>query len=284
MNIEPRPFPIPVVAFGPGSQHEEETLEYLRMPAGMETYRPPQLPDPEVLAGQRGALKVLAQVFNALEAAQHGDTPPPVPLAGLAEGERLLVNQVLGEGDVSALRLAGLGQGEARIQESVYTGVWRVVDEAGDRIEVGALPRLLLDAARDDGAAAAVPPLETPPGVVNASSIVKEVEDVCRRWQAGAPTHVVNLTLLPMTPDDIAWLDHVIGTGRVQILSRGYGNCRITNACRPNTWRVVYYNSTDEVILNTVEITERPDVACAAVEDLEDSAARLAEVMAWVAA
>ncbi|MDE1929417.1 MAG: hydrogenase expression/formation protein, partial [Burkholderiales bacterium] len=202
---------------------------------------------------------------------------------GLAASERQLVNQVLGEGDVSALRLAGSGEGEARIQDSGYTGVWRVVDAAGDRIEVGALPRLLLDAACADGAAAAAPAIEAPPGVVNATSIVREVEDLCRRWQRGAPTHVVNLTLLPMTPDDIGWLDHVIGTGRVQILSRGYGNCRITNACRPNTWRVVYYNSTDQVILNTVEITERPDVACAAIEDLEDSAARLAEVMAWVA-
>jgi len=45
----------------------------------------------------------------------------------------------------------------------------------------------------------------------------------------GQPAHVINLTLLPMSMQDIAFLDHHLGTGRVLILSRGYGNCRITN-------------------------------------------------------
>ena len=93
---------------------------------------------------------------------------------------------------------------------------------------------------------------------------------------------MVNLTLLPVTPQDIAWLDHQLGTGRVVILSRGYGNCRITNARALNTWRVVYYNSQDTVILNSVEVCAIPEVACAAREDLEDSAERLAEVLQWV--
>ena len=66
------------------------------------------------------------------------------------------------------------------------------------------------------------------------------------------------------------------------ILSRGYGNCRITNARALNTWRVVYYNSQDTVILNSVEVCAIPEVACAAREDLEDSAERLAEVLQWV--
>ena len=85
-----------------------------------------------------------------------------------------------------------------------------------------------------------------------------------------------------MAPQDIGWLDTVLGTGRVLILSRGYGNCRITNARRPHTWRVVYYNSQDTVILNTVEVCEMPDVACAAREDLADSFERLGEVLQWL--
>jgi hydrogenase-1 operon protein HyaF len=92
----------------------------------------------------------------------------------------------------------------------------------------------------------------------------------------------VNLTLLPMSNEDIGFMDHHLGTGRVLILSRGYGNCRITNTRVPNTWRVVYYNSQDVVILNTVEVTALPEVAMAAKEDLEDSFERLTEVLAWV--
>jgi hydrogenase-1 operon protein HyaF len=42
---------------------------------------------------------------------------------------------------------------------------------------------------------------------------------------------------------------------------------------------VVYYNSQDAVILNSVEVTDMPEVACAAPEDLQDSAERLVEVL-----
>jgi hydrogenase-1 operon protein HyaF len=50
----------------------------------------------------------------------------------------------------------------------------------------------------------------------------------------------------------------------------------------PHCWRVVYYNSQDVVILNTVEIGDLPEVAQAAREDLEDSHERLAEVLQWL--
>ena len=85
-----------------------------------------------------------------------------------------------------------------------------------------------------------------------------------------------------MAVPDISFLDHQLGTGRLLILSRGYGNCRITNTRMPQCWRVVYYNSQDTVILNTVEVIDMPEVACAAQEDLDDSHERLSEVLQWV--
>ena len=51
--------------------------------------------------------------------------------------------------------------------------------------------------------------------------------------------------------------------------------------CCPNR-RVVYYNSQDAVILNSVEVIDMPEVACAAPEDLQDSMDRLTEVLQWV--
>jgi hydrogenase-1 operon protein HyaF len=117
---------------------------------------------------------------------------------------------------------------------------------------------------------------------MNVPSVLVELEDQRRSWRSGDLAHVVNLTLLPLTPQDIGYLDHRLGTGHVLILSRGYGNCRITNCCVPNTWRVVYYNSMDTVILNSVEVTDMPEVACAAPEDLRDSTERVDEVLKWV--
>lgn len=278
-----RPFPIPVVAFGPGSQDEDETLDYITMPSGMATYRPPVLPDD--MSGHGGALQVLQAVLAALA----GTGPARVPLDGLPTAERLLLNQVLGEGEVSAQWLPLPGDARsARVQESVFAGVWRVLEqhaegELQDWIEVAAVPALLHHAAAADGAQPPDVTQAAPAEVLNAHHVLAELAQHRAAWQPGRPSEVLNLTLLPMSPADIAWMDHVLGTGRVLVLSRGYGNCRITSTRVPHTWRVIYYNSQDHVILNTVEVGALPAVACAAAEDLADSHERLAEVMQWVA-
>lgn len=295
MNASSRPFPIPVVAdLGPGSQ-EDETLDYMSMPKGMDTYRPPVLPEPEELAAHELAREVLAAVLEAVTTACEGRVPAPVRLDGLPASELALVNQVLGEGEVSAqvlaqpeTRLVGDEAVRVRVQESVFAGVWRVIstDDDGavhDHIEVGAIPAALLRAAYDDGHAPREPLPAVPAELLNLPPILTELADQRARWKAGDAAQVVNLTLLPLSPADIAHLDHQLGTGRVVILSRGYGNCRITDTRVPHTWRIVYYNSQDAVILNTVEVSAIPEVACAAAEDLEDTAERLAEVLNWVA-
>jgi len=281
-------FPIPVVALGPGTQTEDETLDYIAMPKDMDTWRPPVLPEPEALASRPKARAALGCVLALLDRA-FGTEPDP-GIDGLRERLRdlQLVNQLLGEGEASALVRAEGSPLEVRVQESVFAGVWRVMSfHAGvrvdDVVEVGPIPALLLAAADEDAESVYQPwraPL--PPNVQNAPLLVEELRDQIARWQPGNPPHVVNLSLLPVTPEDIAFLDHQLGTGRVLMLSRGYGNCRITNTRHPHCWRVVYYNSMDSVILNTVEVVDMPEVAMAAPEDLRDSHTRLADVLAYL--
>ena len=87
LPLTPKPFPIPVVsAAGAGSLTEDETLDYLRMPAGMDTYRPPRLPEPEELVGHDTAVQALHQVLGALQARVRGETPLPISLSGPARG------------------------------------------------------------------------------------------------------------------------------------------------------------------------------------------------------
>ncbi|MEO8014514.1 MAG: hydrogenase expression/formation protein [Polaromonas sp.] len=282
-------FPIPVRTIGPGSQAEEDVLDYMPMPQGMETFRAPILPElDEVVSLVRGCAALREALVQLGHAVQTGGNHS-VSLDGLPQADLKLINTVLGEGEVSALvARAGDDSFELRVQESVFAGVWRVVQTVGGRVvsdilELGYVPQALKDTARQD-IWEAVPRWQgaLPPNVQNAPLLLSEIEDQWKQWQPGQAAYVVNLTLLPMSVEDIGFMDHHLGTGRVLILSRGYGNCRITNTCMPNTWRVVYYNSQDLVILNTVEVTELPDVAQAAREDLEDSYERLKEVLEWV--
>ncbi|MEW5965815.1 MAG: hydrogenase expression/formation C-terminal domain-containing protein [Pseudomonadota bacterium] len=286
-------FPIPLVALGPGTHTEDESLDYLSLPKDMDTYRPPVLPEPEELVGLDQARQALQQVLTLLERGGEGGAPGLVRLGVLAPRDFRIINQVLGEGEASAIVQLGAGNLEVRVQEAVFAGVWRLMTwrhEDGrdsvlvdDAIEVGPVPSLFAaTAAEDVWKEHPVWQGPLPPNVQNAPLLVEEIRDQAARWRPGQVSHVVNLTLLPVTPEDIGFLDHQLGTGRVLMLSRGYGNCRISNTRLPNCWRVVYYNSMDKVILNTVEVVDMPEVAMAAPEDLRDSHERLREVVAWL--
>ncbi len=115
--------------------------------------------------------------------------------------------------------------------------------------------------------------------LMNAPAIATELADKLAHIEPASPPHVINLSLLPLTDGDLAYLDSRLGQGAVTILSRGYGNCRISSTAVKNAWRVRYFNSREAVILDTIEIVGVPAVACAAKEDLEDSAQRLGEIL-----
>lgn len=107
--------------------------------------------------------------------------------------------------------------------------------------------------------------------------------DKSASYQKGQIPHVINLTLLPHTEGDLEWLDAALGEGAVTILSRGYGNCRVTATALSKVWRVQFFNSMDTLILDTFEVTDMPEVALAADEDLRDSDARIRDVMETLA-
>lgn len=269
---------------GPGSQPGEEDgaeLEYMEMPKGMRTYAAPVLPEPEEAHGIERALGVLAEV-KAIAAAQRTDQPARViDVSGLDAENRAFLDQALGDGEVSIVAGATI-----QAQESVFAGVWRVQEFAltggvkRDLIEIGAFPAAVLEVAHQatlDGTRSHRGPL--PPGVVNAAALATELDDKIAGHQPGAEAYVINLSLLPLTEEDVAFLDERLGPGSVTILSRGYGNCRVTSTGTRNAWWVRYYNSRDAVVLNTIEIVDVPSVACAAPEDLADSAQRIGEIL-----
>lgn len=275
------PFPIPVVALGPGSQPEEVSFDYMRMPREMTVYARPPLEDVRDPVVRARVVELLEAVVARLREPSRGiDAPLVVDLSALAPDVVAALNDVLGDGEVCALANRPR---PIRIQETAFAGLWRVVSPAyGDLPAEDTLEACTIPAAvrRSASASDAPPPAVTPAtGVMNAPALVAEVLDVARTRAAGSEAHVVNLTLLPVTPADLDHLVAALGAGTTAILSRGYGNCRISSTAIPDVWWVQYYNSTDQLILNTIEVVEVPDVALAAAEDLEDSLDRMDEYL-----
>ncbi|WP_406870062.1 hydrogenase expression/formation protein [Thioclava sp. 'Guangxiensis'] len=266
-------FHLPPMGFGPGSQETGEELEYMELPSGMRTYSAhmPEVDDPSAVTP---ALKTLADIAKAAEACARGGMAS-FDLSGLDAPNRALIAETMGQGEVS-MKIRGIPA--LMVQESVFAGVWSVAGAGVDRIEVGPVPAVSMTRAFEPYREAQGPQAARPNGVVNAPALVAELYDKSETYRGGLP-HVVNLTLLPHTEEDLVWLDRVLGEGAVTILSRGYGNCRITASALRNVWRVQFFNSMDTLILDTFEVTDMPEVALAAPEDLEDSAERIREVL-----
>lgn len=267
-------FPIPVVAIGPGSQPDEGLpLNTLDLPSDMHIFRPPVLDSEAAPEVYRAALDVLRHVLAGLETLQ-GDavTTFRMSMRGLDSAVLKEVNEMLGQGEVSVLadRLTA--------QETMFTGIWRIRSEGIDELEAGPFPTALrqVAAARQMPADAVDAP---PANLMNAPALLAEVRDASARCRPGDEAHVINLSLLPVTPEDTDYLDVQLGRGGVSVLSRGFGNCRITAAAYPNVWWVQYFNSMEKLILNSVEVVDVPAVALAAAEDFADSRERLAE---WI--
>jgi hydrogenase-1 operon protein HyaF len=273
-----RDFPVPVVAFGVGSQPEEEAVDYLPLPHEMETFSLPVYnleAEPEVL-------EAACAIIDNLRASMQTGNNVSIELIGLPGKVVDLINQSLGHGEVSVLVRE---PSNLHIQETVFAGVWRVqeISDQGvllrDALHACAIPPEVKQSALSGATGKVIaPPLRQ--GIMNAPAILNELLDRSGKHQAGQPAHVLNLSLLPMSPEDLEYLHDAFGTGTVSILSRGYGNCRITSTRLPNVWWVQYFNSMDSIILNTIEVVEVPEVALAADEDYQDSAERLSE---WLA-
>jgi hydrogenase-1 operon protein HyaF len=270
---------------GAGSHVEEEEMQYLDMPRDMRTFSMPRIPETEDTLALTAARDLLAGMLAKLDSwTPASDGNLRIDLRGIAPRVLGVANEMLGDGEVS---IQVNGARRLRIQESVFTGLWRAVEVDGndglvdDWIEAGPLPEIVIEAARN-GARAELPLVEIPAGAMNSPALLHELRAQMDGRHRGDPAHVLNLTLFPLTPEDHQVLERALPVGTVAIISRGFGNCRITSTGARDIWRVQYFNSMNTLILNTIEVVDVPEVALAADEDLADTRGRLAELIDWM--
>jgi hydrogenase-1 operon protein HyaF len=226
------------------------------------------------------AVALLSKIAEAI-AGQKADGPTQLfRLANLNELESKLIADVLGEGEVGGV--VALPDGSlAQIQESVLAGIWRVrleTDATSEYLEIGAIPEIVRRAAADL-TSADFEIGEVPEGAMNVLPVLAEIRERALAWRPGIRSQIINFTLLPMSPVDMSFLQDTIRNGPIQLVSRGYGTCRVLSTGIRNVWSVQFFNAMDTIILDTLEVGGVPTVALAADEDFEDSAERLQEII-----
>ncbi|MGZ4960208.1 MAG: hydrogenase expression/formation protein [Methylomonas sp.] len=273
---------LPII--GQGSQPAEEDgaeLDYLHMPEDMAIYRMPEINFDAKRIDVSAAKAVLMQLERQL--LDYPNIAGPIDLLALNLNNRQFIDELLGEGEVSAMYS---GTVKLHFQESVLAGVWRsqqLNDQhqvIADRLEVGAIPQQVLQLALEDSASLIdIGWTVLPEGVMNAPPLLAELNAKIAAYRSGQDAHIINLSLLPQTEADLYFLEQRLGQGGLTLLSRGYGNCRINATGTRHVWWVRYFNSQDSLILNTLEVSAIPQVACASPEDIADSYQRLQDIM-----
>jgi hydrogenase-1 operon protein HyaF len=275
---------IPVRVIGPGSQptgNDGDAITYMDMPSDMSRFVAPVMPEPEDVLLMEGAREAMDWLQSALDAYEPQGESLLADLSALDEESRDVVNQILGEGEVS---IVCDGDVRARTQESVLAGVWRTLFfDRDDRVvcdllEVADVPKVVGFAGECTGT------VDTSADGVdenlpNALPILVEVQSQHEQNVAGGSPHSINLTLLPLSEPELEFIDQRLGRGPVDILSRAYGKCEVISTETAGIWWVRYYNSMGVLILNTLEVVDVPSVVKAAPEDLADSAERLKQIL-----
>jgi hydrogenase-1 operon protein HyaF len=281
-------FPIPVRAaadiLGPGSHAQDEGFKYMPFSLEVPTFSMPQVPEDADAGSMAAARRLLTRFVEQMD----DGGAPRVELSAVPANVLRVLNDSLGEGEVSVRIAARNGDGgEIRIQETMFAGVWREMHlrsdggAAHDWLHACPVPTVTVERAQR-ASTTHLAPLELPRGAMNSPALLTEIREQVLHFRPGQPPHVINLTLLPLTPEDQIVLEQVASVGPVAILSRGFGNCRITSTALRNLWRVQYFNSMQTLILNTLEVVEVPEVAMAAADDLADSRERLRELLDWM--
>jgi len=274
------------IKVGPGSQPAEidgAEMDFMKMPSGMTTFEQPIIPEADEIVGLDEAIERTDLLLGKLQNHKINDDAQIIGLNDLDEKNREFFNQLLGEGEVS---VQSNGDIDALIQESVLAGVWRVqyVNQdkqiVSDTIEIGRIPSIVTDSTFTNAAENIdLDNLTIPDNLNNSLPLLAEINDHLPEQDDNQEAHVINLSLLPHTEEDLMFLSDSLGIGPIIILSRGYGNCRISSTQTKNVWWVQFFNSQETLILNTIEVAKVPAVACASQEDIEDSASRLVEIL-----
>ena len=107
---------------------------------------------------------------------------------------------------------------------------------------------------------------ETPTG--NVLPLLHELRHALNEFAATGTEHTIDLTSLPMTPQEDQQLERLLGTGEVRAQLDALGTSDITETAIPGVWRVTHYNGDRVVVGRFLEITDCPAILKSQREDL----------------
>jgi hydrogenase-1 operon protein HyaF len=92
---------------------------------------------------------------------------------------------------------------------------------------------------------------------------------------ASKTTATIDIHRLPLTPQENQALERTLGEGEVDASVEALGRTRIRETGYPGVWWVTHYNRSSQIIGESIEITDLPELIKSQPEDIRSGLARL---------
>ncbi|MBN8759832.1 MAG: hydrogenase expression/formation protein [Thiobacillus sp. 65-69] len=104
----------------------------------------------------------------------------------------------------------------------------------------------------------------------NAPPLLGEVRDRVRRLLERGEASAIDLSALPLTPADLDWLRHRLGTGELGATLRTQGESSFDETACAGVWWVMHRNEQGAVIAQFIEVAFVPELVQAQPGDVAD--------------
>lgn len=104
----------------------------------------------------------------------------------------------------------------------------------------------------------------------NAQAVLREVENLLERLVDAGEESSIDLTSLPLSPEDYDLLEEVLGEGEVSAEVTSIGPTRVHETGIPGVWWITHYNTDDEVMSEFIEVAYCPEILLTPEDDIKD--------------
>ena len=116
--------------------------------------------------------------------------------------------------------------------------------------------------------------------LMNAIPVLNEIRYAMKALREHGERRTINLMNFPLTNNDSAFLDEVLGRGAITIHYDGLEHTFWQEAKVAGVWWGEYRNANNRVTLRTIEVTDFPALAKSQPDDIADGIGRLDDVLA----
>ena len=103
----------------------------------------------------------------------------------------------------------------------------------------------------------------------NAWPLMLEISDMVQQLLETGETAAIDLSALPLTPEDKAWLKARLGRGQISVSLEAEGLSTLDETACPGVWWVTHRDPQERVQSEFIEVTTAPDLIQAHPDDIK---------------